>query len=126
MNRRTAVFILFMLLGISCFAQTTNWTGNTNSNWNVAGNWDNGIPDTASYNAVIPDVSPNPMPQLDNSYTIGNLTIASGASLTTDGYDLTVTGNLTNAGTLSASTNTIEVTGSIDFTGGASPAGQAP
>ncbi len=89
----------------------TVWTGGTSSDWNTAGNWDNGIPSNAN-TVQIPDVSPNPFPIIDNTSGDGDaasLTIFTGASLTiNDNRTLTVVEELTNDGTL-----TITGTGSI-------------
>ncbi len=81
----------------------TVWTGASDSLWNNAANWDNGIP--SSVNTVrIPNVSPNPMPVINSSTGSGNtasLTILSGGVLTIyDDETLTVVDELTNDGTI--------------------------
>ena len=79
---------------------TTNWTGNLNTTWSLAGNWDNGIP-TSSSLVTIPDVT-NP-PTIESSAEVGNLIINSGETLTINSANsLTVSGDLSNSGTLTA------------------------
>jgi len=81
---------------------TTNWSGGTSSVWNLAGNWDNGIP-TSSSLANIPEVGTAPI--ISSTATVGNLniteadglTISSGGSLIVGG---TSTGNVTYNRTL--------------------------
>ncbi len=79
----------------------TVWTGGSGTNWNDAGNWDNGIPSNAN-TVQIPDVSPNPFPLINStsgSADAASLTIFSGASLTIDDDEsLTVVNEITNSG----------------------------
>jgi hypothetical protein len=69
------------------------WTGNTSTDWATATNWNpNGVPD-GSINMTIPNVS--------NSPVLTSLTVASGKTLTLQaGAKLTMSGNLTNDGTV--------------------------
>lgn len=71
------------------------WTGNLSTNWNLAGNWNSGIP-LAIDDVVIPGGLTN-YPQITGNNTCNNLTIAENASvvITTAGK-LTVTGVLNN------------------------------
>ncbi len=89
----------------------TTWTGNTDSDWNDATNWDNGIPSNAN-TVHIPDVSPNPFPVIDNTSGDGDaasVTVFSGANLTiNDNRSLTVVNEVTNDGTI-----TVNGSGSI-------------
>jgi type IX secretion system substrate protein len=95
----------------------TNWTGTTNTDWNTAGNWDNGIPDN-SFQVVIPNVTNQPIIASGTNYIIGNLTIDTGSSLSINtAKGLTVSGDLTNNGTLTidsdaATSGSLIVTGS--------------
>ena len=60
---------------------TSTWTGTTSGVWNLAGNWDNGIP-TSTINAIIPviaDITKRPTATVDISTKY--LIIESGASL---------------------------------------------
>lgn len=80
---------------------TTNWTGSTSSVWNLAGNWNNGIPSSSSL-VTIPNVATSPIISSGTTALAGNLiveaseilTINSVNSLTISGL-LTITGNLT-------------------------------
>ena len=77
------------------------WLGGTSSDWNTASNWVGGVP-TSTTNVIIP---PGPMyqPVVSNAPVAecNNLTIESGATLTINPLgNATVTGTLTNNGTL--------------------------
>ena len=61
---------------------TTNWTGNISTDWNVAGNWDNGIP-TSDSNVIIPEATNDPI--ISGSFNTGNVTLQAGASLVING-----------------------------------------
>src|SRR5579862_4934711 len=50
---RTVLITVFLIALSHAHAATTNWTGATSAAWNLAGNWDNGIP-TAGNDAVFP------------------------------------------------------------------------
>ena len=91
----------------------TTWTGNTSTDWHVAGNWDNGIPTNAN-TVQIPDVSAgsNRYPIISTSGgDAAILTIFANASLTlTGGQTLMVVNSLSNSGTITiVGTETIEV-----------------
>ncbi|HZY81846.1 MAG TPA: T9SS type A sorting domain-containing protein [Cyclobacteriaceae bacterium] len=94
---RALIFLSFLFLSITSFAQSTSWVGSTSNNWKVASNWTNGVPD-ATKDAFLGD----------NSFTGANQpTLPSGTgsgtckSLTVGGFrattlvvndDLTVSG----------------------------------
>jgi len=79
---------------------STNWTGTSNSVWNLAENWDNGIPSSNSL-AIIPDVETSPVISSGIIAEAGNLIINSGETLTiNDSNALTVSGDLTINGDL--------------------------
>jgi hypothetical protein len=71
----------------------TNWTGAVNTDWNIAGNWDNGVP-TALLDAIIPD-RPNDPHILTTNATCKNLQITNGTLVLDNGYDLITTGDVT-------------------------------
>lgn len=80
---------------------TTTWTGGTSSVWNLAGNWDNGIP-TSSSLVSIPNVTTSPIISSGVSAAAGNITIDTGETLTINsanslslGGILTISGGLT-------------------------------
>lgn len=84
------------------------WTGALSTAWNTAGNWNpSGVPASGA-NITIPGSLSN-YPVLNISPTIGNLSIADNASLSINGYTLTINGLLNGNGILkgSASSNLI-------------------
>ncbi|MCR9289042.1 MAG: T9SS type A sorting domain-containing protein [Bacteroidetes bacterium] len=105
-------FLLFIFASSWCYiltAQTTTWTGITNTNWEISSNWTSGTPD-ATKNAIIPNVASND-PEIANgviafakSVTVNansSLTIQNGASLTIDdspSNGILNNGNLNNFG----------------------------
>ncbi len=95
------------LLPFSQEAFTTNttvWTGASSSVWNLAGNWDNGIP-TSSSLVSIPNVATSPIISSGTTAVAGNVTIAASELLTiNDANALTVNGNLTITGDLTVNT----------------------
>lgn len=70
---------------------TTNWTGTTSSVWNLAGNWDNGIP-TSSSLVNIPEVTTAPIITSSVDATVGNLNITETDGLTINDGSLLVNG----------------------------------
>lgn len=74
---------------------TSTWTGNTNTEWNNAGNWSNGIP-----NATIDAVIPSGLTNYPTIYTVGNnarsLTINSGITGLKLHSELILTSGLVN------------------------------
>lgn len=78
---------------------STTWTGNTNSTWNLASNWDAGVPSYSS-SVFIPDVPNSPMINSETEAKVGNLTISAGEILTINSSNaLTINGQLTVTGT---------------------------
>ncbi len=51
--RKIYVLLMALFLAVGSWSQTTTWTGGVNSNWDNAGNWDNGVP-LANYIVIIP------------------------------------------------------------------------
>ena len=79
---------------------STAWTGNTNSLWELAANWDNGIPSYSS-SVTIPNVSNSPIISTGTIAKVGNLTISTNETLTINSFNaLTVNGLLTVSGAL--------------------------
>ncbi|MBE7685102.1 T9SS type A sorting domain-containing protein [Tenacibaculum piscium] len=58
----------------------TNWTGATDTSWNTASNWSNGVP-TTSLNAFVSNGATN-YPVISNSANAKDITIENSASLT--------------------------------------------
>ncbi len=81
---------------------SSTWTGTVSTDWAIAGNWSNGIPDN-TFDAIIPASMTN-YPVLTGSQSIKNLTVESGASIT-------------NNGTLSIAGSAINVNGSLSGNG---------
>lgn len=81
-------------------ALTTTWTGNTDTDWATAGNWDNGVP-TNSLDAEIPNVTNKPIIGASTNAVAKDITIDASSSLTiSSGGSLTSSGSLTQNGTL--------------------------
>jgi hypothetical protein len=89
---------------ITSAVSSTSWEGDESNVWNLAGNWDNGIP-TSSSIVTIPEVATAPEIGTSTGATVGNLTITeadgltiiSGGSLIVSGASI---GNLTHKRTL--------------------------
>lgn len=92
------------------------WTGAEDNNWNNANNWTCFIP-TLSTNVTINTGLIN-YPTLSSGPTgsVNNLSIASGASVVVDGNTLQIAGGVTNNGTFTASSGTIEMKGTLPQT----------
>jgi hypothetical protein len=89
---------------INVNVNTSNtWAGGTtNSSWFTASNWSSGSVPTATSDVIIPNVSPNPQPIVNDSSKIAlanTLTVQSNSSLTVNsGNTLKVTDKVTNNG----------------------------
>ena len=83
------------------FEPEYTWTGATSTAWNIAGNWSPAAIPAAGDHVVIPDVSNDPV--MASNTAVGNLTLGSGATLSLNGFALTVTGNLSGTGVLKGS-----------------------
>ncbi len=77
--------------------QENTWTGSTNSDWNNTSNWSRGVIPTDK-DVVYINSSTN-MPVINGTYSIGNLVIESGETLTVNGA-LTINDKLINQGSL--------------------------
>lgn len=73
------------------------WTGAVSTNWNTAGNWDDGVVPTAAVNVTIPASAPN-MPVIATHCQWNNLTL--NGTLTINGATATVNGNASISGNL--------------------------
>ncbi|MEI7727770.1 MAG: hypothetical protein WCK09_21875, partial [Bacteroidota bacterium] len=96
-----------------------SWTGLTNTDWNIAANWCDGVP-TASTNVIIPAGGNQPV--ISAGAVCNNLTINSGASLIISGSNtLNVNGNWTNnGGTFTPNASTVNFIGTAQTIGGTS------
>ncbi|WP_323787762.1 T9SS type A sorting domain-containing protein [Psychroserpens sp.] len=90
----------------------TTWTGNgdTNTNWNTAANWTNGVP-TASLEAIIPNLTNDPI--ATGAVAVFGMEIEPGAAVT-------VNGAVTNSGVITVSSGAsfiakTSVSGSIEY-----------
>jgi len=89
----------------------TTWTGAVSSNWNIAGNWTNGIPDKFTA-AVIPSVGVTNLLNLTTSANVYDITIQAGASFTISGTNqLYVFRNFVNNGTFTPNSSRIHFVG---------------
>ncbi len=79
-------------------AATMTWTGTVSTDWDTSGNWDIGIVPTSIDNVVIANVANQPV--LATNVTIGTLTTNASSNLTLNGKNLSVSGALTNNGTI--------------------------
>lgn len=78
---------------------TYTWTGAISTDWNIAGNWDIGIPPSGS-DIIIPTGLTN-YPELEVNPTVNNITVANGTSIEIPSTQtFTINGDLTNNGTI--------------------------
>jgi len=81
------------------------WTGNTNYNWNLASNWDDGNVPDASIDVLIPSsYTYRPIISYADA-NCNNVTVESGAVLEIQDYDMNVSGSMTIYGELKMSDN---------------------
>ena len=74
---------------------STTWTGETDTDWATASNWDNGVP-TSSLDATIPDVTNAPIISASTGAAVKDLTINE-----SDGLNINSGGSLIVSGTSS-------------------------
>jgi len=90
------------LAGLTAQAQTTNWTGGTNADWNIPGNWSLGTVPTATNDVVI-SVTAMTQPVLSTTAVAKSVHVQSGASLSISSAgsltinDFATLGGFTNA-----------------------------
>ncbi|MFN5628770.1 MAG: hypothetical protein ACK48W_05735, partial [Bacteroidota bacterium] len=87
------------------------WLGTTNSNWATTSNWCSGAVPISTTDVNISTGTPF-QPQLSANSFCNNLSIGTGANLTLNGQNLTVSGAFSGAGTITGST-----TSSMTITG---------
>ncbi|MCK4340938.1 MAG: hypothetical protein KAY37_04365 [Phycisphaerae bacterium] len=87
-----------------CTGITGHWCGNYNTNWNHAKNWNNGRIADSTIDVTVLSTAAN-WPHVAGTYSIGALTVQSGAHLYIDSgpYYLWVYGNIANSGTIHSS-----------------------
>lgn len=117
--RMKNLILIFLLIFVSelSFAVTTTWDGSSSTDWETAGNWDNGVPGTGD-DVIIPDISgaSGNFPVFSGSSNINcqDLTINSGATLTLNGTSsaaLNVYGDIVVNGTINGSFNMLRLYG---------------
>ena len=78
---------------------TITWTGNIDSDWNKAGNWNLAVVPTTLYDVTIPATSHNPVITTINATFCHDLTIQPGGNLTINpGKSMVVYGTVSMAG----------------------------
>ena len=97
---KTTIALILILSFHTGFTQTLTWTGNTNANWNIPGNWSGGVVPNSTYNVIIP-ANPTRQPFISSANaSCKSLTINSGATLTVSGYTLSVSNDINISGKL--------------------------
>ncbi len=87
------------------------WTGAVSTNWFNAGNWSAGIVPTITTDATIPAALTN-YPFINTSVAMThNIIIQTGAAVTVSGGSMQISGLITNTGTFTASSGSIEMNG---------------
>jgi hypothetical protein len=100
----------------NCSMDNTNpvavWTGSASTAFSNAANWCSGTVPPSGSNITVATGSAN-MPQLagTDNYTINNLVVQSGTTLTLNGGTLKIKGIIANNGTLDVSSGTLEFNG---------------
>ncbi|MCP3681749.1 MAG: DUF11 domain-containing protein [bacterium] len=77
---------------------TLTWDGSESTDWNEPKNWDLGFVPIAGDSATVPNVANQP--ELTVAASLANLTMEAGTTLGLNGFDLTLTGTLSNEGTI--------------------------
>ena len=99
--RKIYFLLMALLLAVASWSQTTTWTGAVNTNWDNAGNWDNGVP-AANYIVIFP------------AGTTGNITrVAQSGSITLTGLE--IQGNATVRFVLQGAAKTITIANGPNF-----------
>ena len=92
------------------------WTGSLGTDWNTPGNWDCGVLPDPTDNVLIPNVANKPILGSGAVGGVYNLIIATSAMLTVTGNTLQVAGAISNSGTFTAATGTLEMIGTASQT----------
>jgi hypothetical protein len=102
---------------------TLTWEGDVSTDWSNPFNWDLGFVPGAADTAVVP-AAPLNQPTLTAAASVANLTINTGASVSLAGFNMTISGTLSNDGTVnlfgseSVSIGTPDInSGLFNFTG---------
>lgn len=82
-------------------AYSKTWTGATSTDWAVASNWSPVGAPSASDSTLIPAVTSQPL--LSALSNVGNLTVASGATVNLGGFELDIYGNVDSQGSITGS-----------------------
>lgn len=84
-------------------ASVYTWTGDVNTEWDIAGNWDvNMVPDDCTHNVVVPSNPPSGnYPAIDVIVSVGNIQVGDNSRITLDA-NLNVCGNWTGAPSVAA------------------------
>ena len=82
-RKAASIFVLAFMASINLTAQT--WTGSTNTDFETATNWDNGVVPDAAAAVVIPSVANNPVIASTTISAISTLAVNAGATLNVKG-----------------------------------------
>jgi hypothetical protein len=101
-------------LQVSCSGFVTDsWTGAVSTDWNTAGNWASGSVPATGASTYIPTSGVVNFPLINGGISLQDLEIFPSASLTiTSGNSLTISGTLTNNGSITVENNAALVQGS--------------
>lgn len=110
--------LFIMILTANCFAQTSVWTGNTNTNWNTPENWSPQVIPTLTTEVVIPVTTSGNYPVIDGNdgtANCNNLTVQQATSVivTSDNGTLRIGGEIYNEGIIDATDGTIVMRGGL-------------
>jgi hypothetical protein len=93
-QKNILIFLIFCLLSVTAFAQTTTWDGSDSADWHTAANWSNGVP-TSATDVIILNAGTAPIISSATLAVTQDLTISISATLAINGGSaLTVSGNL--------------------------------
>ncbi len=98
----TSTAIVLALSAYAASAQDTNWSGATDTTWETAGNWAEGLP-AGGLNAIIGNTTNTPVINDGITGVADNVTVNSGGNLQVDGV-LELQGSADVTGTLSIGT----------------------
>ncbi|MEY3084948.1 MAG: hypothetical protein RL037_1128, partial [Bacteroidota bacterium] len=92
------------------------WIGDSNDDWNIAGNWCGGVPNSS---LAVVSVPTGVVLNLDTSPSVLNLTIGSGATINAGTYTINIAdgGSISNNGTFNAQTGELVFTGAGTISG---------
>jgi len=99
----------------------TTWVGPASGDWNAPTNWNNGVPNSATFRALIDNGSAqNTSTSLETDQSIGTLTVSAGDRLSIPfgiAQVLLQVGTVNNAGTVSVDTSSISITSTANNSG---------